>query len=129
MVSWFGKEFGAHLAGFPRLAVYMMVALIYCYIHYFFASATAHISALFPLSMALMVAAGIPPFTAAIALGVLSNINGCLTQYGIGSGPVMYGAGYVPQGQWWRAGFLMSLIYMAVWLVVGPLWWKVLGHV
>ncbi len=29
--------------------------------------------------MALMVAAGIPPFTAAVALGVLSNVNGCLT--------------------------------------------------
>jgi DASS family divalent anion:Na+ symporter len=129
MVSWFGKEVGAHLAGFPRLAVYMLVAAIYCYIHYFFASATAHISALFPLSMALMVAAGIPPFTAAVALGILSNINGCLTQYGIGSGPVMFGAGYVPQARWWKAGFLMSLIYMVVWLVVGPLWWKLLGHV
>lgn len=31
------------------------------------------------LPMALMVAAGIPPFTAAVALGVLSNVNGCLT--------------------------------------------------
>jgi DASS family divalent anion:Na+ symporter len=129
MVTWFGKEFGAHLAGFHRLAVYMLVAAIYVYIHYFFASATAHISALFPLSMALMVAAGVPPFVAAIALGVLSNINGCLTQYGIGSGPVMFGAGYVSQGQWWKAGFLMSLVYMAVWLVVGPLWWKALGHI
>jgi DASS family divalent anion:Na+ symporter len=129
MVSWFGKEVGVHLAGFPRLAVYMLVAAIYCYIHYFFASATAHISALFPLSMALMVAAGIPPFTAAVALGILSNINGCLTQYGIGSGPVMFGAGYVPQAQWWKAGFLMSIIYMVVWLVIGPLWWKLLGHV
>lgn len=129
MVSWFGKEFGAHLEGYHRLAVYMLVAAIYCYVHYFFASATAHISALFPLSMALMVAAGIPPFTAAVALGILSNINGCLTQYGIGSGPVMFGAGYVSQVQWWKAGFLMSLIYMFVWLVVGPLWWKMLGHV
>ncbi|WP_454743721.1 anion permease [Cupriavidus necator] len=59
--------------------------------------------------MALMVAAGSPPFTAAVALGVLSNVNGCLTKYDIGSGPVMFGAG-VTQGQWWKAGFLMSLI-------------------
>jgi divalent anion:Na+ symporter, DASS family len=129
MVSWFGEEFGAHLEGFHRLAVYMMVAAIYCYVHYFFASATAHISALFPLSLALMIAADIPAFTGAVALGVLSNVNGCLTQYGIGSGPVMYGAGYVTQGEWWKAGFLMSLIYMIVWLVIGPLWWQLLGHV
>jgi DASS family divalent anion:Na+ symporter len=129
MVSWFGKEFGADVQGLHRLSVYMIVAAIYLYVHYFFASATAHISALLPLSMALMVAAGVPPFTAAVALGALSNINGCLTQYGIGSGPVMYGAGYVTQREWWKAGFLMSLIYLVVWLVVGPLWWKLLGHV
>jgi DASS family divalent anion:Na+ symporter len=107
----------------------MMVAAIYCYIHYFFASATAHVSALFPLRLALLIAAGIPPFIAAIALGSLSSINGCMTQYGIGSGPVMFGAGYVTQGAWRKAGFIMSLIYMVIWLVVGPLWWKLLGHV
>jgi DASS family divalent anion:Na+ symporter len=129
MVSWFGKEFGVYLQGYPRLGVYIIVAVIYCYIHYFFASATAHISALFPLCLALMTAAGIPPFTGAIALGVLSNINGCLTQYGIGSGPVMYGAGYVTQGEWWKAGFIMSVVYLAIWLTIGPLWWMVLGHI
>lgn len=76
-----------------------------------------------------MVAADIPPFTAAAALGILSNANGRLTQYGIDSGPVMFGAGYVTQGEWWKAGFLMSLIDMVVWLVVGPPWWQALGHV
>jgi DASS family divalent anion:Na+ symporter len=129
MVKWFGKEFGDDVAGLHRYAVYIIVAAIYLYVHYFFASATAHISALFPLSMALMMAAGVPGFTAAIALGAISNINGGLTQYGIGSGPVMYGSGYVTQHEWWKAGFIMSLMYMAVWLVVGPAWWKLLGHI
>ena len=129
VVKWFGQEISVHLQGMPRLAIYILVAAIYFYIHYFFASATAHISALFPLSLALMVAGGIPAFTAAVALGALSNLNGCLTQYGIGSGPVMFGAGYVTQAEWWRAGFVMSLVYLAVWLTIGPLWWMVLGHV
>jgi DASS family divalent anion:Na+ symporter len=129
VVKWFGNEISVHLQGMPRLAIYVLVAVIYFYIHYFFASATAHISALFPLSLALMVGGGIPAFTGAIALGALSNLNGCLTQYGIGSGPVMFGAGYVTQAEWWRAGFIMSLIYLAVWLTIGPLWWMVLGHV
>jgi DASS family divalent anion:Na+ symporter len=128
MVSWFGKEFGAYLAGVPKYAVFVLVAAIYFYVHYFFASATAHISALFPLSLALLVASGVPAFVGAVALGVLSNLNGCLTQYGIGSGPVMFGAGYVTQKEWWTAGFLMSLMYLAVWLVIGPLWWLMLGY-
>jgi DASS family divalent anion:Na+ symporter len=129
MVSWFGKEFSAYLQGMPRLAVFMLVAAIYLYVHYFFASATAHISALLPLSLALMIGAGVPAFPAAIGLGVLSNLNGGLTQYGIGSGPVMFGAGYVTQAEWWRAGFLMSVFYLVVWTTVGPLWWMALGHI
>ena len=95
----------------------------------FFASATAHISALFPLSLALLAAGGVPILPAAVALGALSSINGCLTQYGIGSGPVMFGAGYVTQAEWWRAGFIMSLVYLLIWMTIGPLWWKVLGLV
>ena len=71
--------------GMPGLAIFMLVAAIYLYVHYFFASATAYISALFPLSLALLIGGGVPAFPAAIGLGVLSNINGCLTQYGIGS--------------------------------------------
>jgi divalent anion:Na+ symporter, DASS family len=129
MVAWFGKEFGAHLEGHRLIVVYVLVAVIYFYSHYFFASATAHISALFPLSLALLIAAGVPGFAGAIALGSLSNVFGCLTQYAIGSGPVMFGAGYVTQGEWWRIGFIMSVIYLAIWLFIGPLWWMVLGHV
>jgi DASS family divalent anion:Na+ symporter len=129
MVSWFGKEFSTHLQGMPGLAVYILVASIYLYVHYFFASATAHISALFPLSLALLIGGGVPAFPAAIGLGVLSNLNGCLTQYGIGSGPVMFGAGYVTQAEWWKAGFIMSVLYLGIWTTVGPLWWLALGHI
>jgi len=129
MVDWFGKEFGAHLQGIPPYVLFVVVAVIYMYVHYFFASATAHVSALLPLSLALLIAGGVAPFPAAIGLGVLSNLNGCLTQYGIGSGPVMFGAGYVTQGEWWRVGFIMSVIYLAIWLTIGPLWWLALGLV
>ncbi len=129
MVSWFGKEFSGHLKGLPGIVIFILVAAIYFYIHYFFASATAHISALFPLSLALMVGGGVPALPAAIGLGALSSINGCLTQYGIGSGPVMYGAGYVTQAEWWKAGFIMSVIYLVVWVTIGPLWWIALGHI
>jgi DASS family divalent anion:Na+ symporter len=129
MVRWFGTELGVYLDGFPPLAAYALIVAVYLYSHYFFASATAHISALFPVSLALMIAAGVPAFPAAIALGCLSSVCGGLTHYGIGSGPVMFGAGYATQGEWWRVGFLMSVIYLAVFLTIGPLWWKLLGYV
>jgi DASS family divalent anion:Na+ symporter len=128
LISWFGQELGPLLQGYRMIVVYVLVATIYFYSHYLFASATAHISALFPISLALMISAGIPPFPAAIALGSLSNVYGCLTQYAIGSGPVMFGAGYVTQREWWSIGFTMSLIYLLIWLFIGPLWWILLGY-
>ena len=62
---------------------------------------------------------------AAIALGQLSNVMGCLSTYGIGSAPPYYGAGYVPQAKWYQLGFLLSIFYIAVWLFAGGAWWKV----
>lgn len=52
---------------------------------------------------------------------------GCLTQYAIGSAPVMFGSGYVSQAEWWKVGFVMSPVYLGIWLSVGPVWWTVLG--
>jgi len=128
MVKWFGAEFGPLLEGYSKYAVFVLVCLIYFYVHYFFASATAHVSALFPVCVALMVAVGVPAFPAALALGALSSINGCLTQYAIGSAPVMFGAGYCTQREWWIAGFLMSIAYLAIWMTAGPLWWIAIGR-
>ena len=37
--------------------------------------------------------------------------------------------GYVTRGEWWRAGFIVSVVYLAIWLFIGPLWWMLLGYV
>lgn len=50
--------------------------------------------------LAVAQACGTPGMLAALALGQVSNLMGCLTTYGIGSAPPYFGAGYVPQGDW-----------------------------
>lgn len=70
---------------------------------------------------------GTPALPAALALGQLSNMMGCLTSYGIGSAPPYFGAGYVPQNKWYVLGFISSLVYLSVWLILGGAWWKVIG--
>ena len=81
-----------------------IVVLLYFYSHYFFASGAAHIGAMYTAFLAVATACGTPPMLAAIALGQLSNLMGCLTTYGIGSAPPYFGAGYVPQVRVARAG-------------------------
>lgn len=64
---------------------------------YLFHTGAAHIGAMYSAFLAVATACGTPPMLAAVALGQLSNLMGCLTTYGIGSAPPYFGAGYVPQ--------------------------------
>ena len=99
----------------------------YCYVHYGFASMTAHVTALYPSFLAAALAAGVPPMPAALALAYFSNLNAAMTHYGTGSAPVFFEGGYVRQGEWWRVGFRISLVNLAIWMGIGPLWWKLVG--
>ena len=87
----------------------------------------AHIGAMYTAFLAVAIACGTPPLVAALMMGQLSNLMGCLTTYGIGSAPPYFGAGYVPQADWLKFGFILSIFYLSVWLGLGGAWWKVIG--
>jgi DASS family divalent anion:Na+ symporter len=40
----------------------------------------------------------------------------------------LYSANYVTFGEWWRAGFVVSVVNLAIWLTIGFAWWKWLGY-
>jgi DASS family divalent anion:Na+ symporter len=121
-----GSLFAA-LHGLSWTAALPALAVAYLYLHYGFASMTAHVTALYPGFLAAALAAGAPPLLAAFSLAYFSNLDASLTHYGTGSAPIFFGAGYVSQGDWWRIGFLVSLVNLALWLGIGMLWWKLLG--
>ncbi len=121
-----GKMFGL-MAGWSWPLVLVALSLTYLYIHYSFASMTAQVTALYPGFLAAALAAGVPPMLAALPLAYFSNLNAAMTHYGTGSAPVYFGTGYVSQGDWWKYGFCISLVNVAIWLGVGMVWWKVVG--
>ena len=116
-----------HLHGLSWIVALLILTLIYFYTHYVFASLTAHTTALFPAFFAAAIATGAPPLLAALPLAYFSNLNAGITHYGTGSAPVFFGAGYVSELEWWRIGFLVSLVNVTIWLGVGGLWWKAIG--
>lgn len=128
-IPWFSSSVvdivgGLGLTWQPAFGI---ILVLYFYSHYFFASGAAHIGAMYTAFLAVARACGTPPMLAALALGQTSNLMGCLTTYGIGSAPPYFGAGYVPQGDWLRLGFTLSLYYLAVWVGCGLTVWKALG--
>jgi DASS family divalent anion:Na+ symporter len=127
VIGILSKTLFGELSGLPWIATLLVLAVGYFYIHYAFASLTAHVTALYPAFLAAAVAGGVPPLLAAMPLAYFSSLNAGLTHYSTGSAPVFFAGGYVSQGDWWRTGFAVSAMNMVIWLGVGMLWWKVLG--
>lgn len=128
-IAWIAKSAGAIIAaaGLSWTVAFAILIIVYVYSHYGFASVTAHISAMYAAFLAISVGAGVPPLLAALAFAFLSNVMIPLTHYGGAAGPIIFGAGYVAQAEWWKLGFILTTMNVFVWLGIGGVWWKVLG--
>jgi DASS family divalent anion:Na+ symporter len=113
--------------GWQWWAALAVLALIYFYAHYGFASISAHALAMYTPFLIVTTAAGAPPYIAVLLLAYLSNLSASLTHYGTTPGPIYFGAGYVSQPIWWRLGLIASIPNILIWTSVGLVWWKVLG--
>ena len=113
--------------GIPWQMVLVGMLIIFFYAHYFFASITAHMLAMFPPFVAVLIGIGVPPQLAVYSLLCLANLTAGLTHYGTTTGPILFGVGYVTRGEWWRVGFIVSVANMVIWLTIGFAWWKFLG--
>ena len=118
---------GAYLENWNYILVLVLITALYMYLHYLFASMTAQIVTLYTAFVILAVSAGVPPLLSALALAFFSNLYACLTHYGNGAGPILFGSGYIELRDWWKIGFLLSLSHLVIWLGIGSLWWKLIG--
>jgi divalent anion:Na+ symporter, DASS family len=124
----FAERVGGLFVGLPWMTVLLLTLLVYFYAHYFFASITAHVLAMFPPFVLLLTAVGVPPLLAVYSLMCLANLTAGLTHYGTTTGPILYSQNYVTFGEWWRAGFVVSVVNLVIWLTIGFGWWKFLGY-
>ena len=126
-IPWLSQTIGNSLHGMNWFVVLVILVLAYFYSHYFFASSTAHVSAMYAASLAVALAAHVPPMLAALMLGFFGNLMAATTHYSSGPAPILFGSGYVKQSDWWRLNFILGLIYIVIWVGVGSLWMKLLG--
>ncbi len=129
--TWFGnligETLGTYLQGTSWIVVLLLLNAAYFYTHYFFASGNAQIAALYAVFLGVGSHLGLPVVPLAFMLAFSSSLYCSLTQYTHARGPILFGAGYVPTGIWWRTGFVVSLVNQAIFMSVGLAWWKVLG--
>ncbi len=123
----FAEAVRSSTAGISWHWVLAVTLLLYFYAHYAFASITTHLLAMFPPFLAMLIAAGTPPGLAVYSLACLANLTAGLTHYGTTTAPIVFAQGYVEVSEWWRVGFLASLVNLAIWTTVGFAWWKLVG--
>lgn len=130
LIAWFSGQIETVIGGMGVgwVGAVVILTLVYLYAHYFFASTTAHITAMFGAFYGVGLALGAPPMLYALILAASSSLMMSLTHYATGTAPVIFGVGYVSLGQWWKVGAVMSVVNLVVWIGVGLIWWKVLGY-
>lgn len=123
----FASTISGYATGLSWTTALIVIVLVYFYVHYMFASITAHALALFVPFLAAAIATGAPPGLALLSLIFASNLSASLTNYGTTPGPIYFATGYVRQGQWWTIGLIASVVSLLIWSLVGLGWWKLLG--
>jgi DASS family divalent anion:Na+ symporter len=106
-----------------------LLCLVYFYAHYFFASTTAHVTAMFAAFFTAGIALGTPPMLLGLVLAFSSSLNMSLTHYATGTAPIIFGSGYTTLNEWFGAGAVMSVVNLLLLAVVGGLWWTMLGFI
>lgn len=116
VLDWIGANTQVMLSGMTPTELIISLLVLFFLLHYFFASVTAHVTALVPIFMTiainLLTPEQIVPFTIILAgsLGVM----GIITPYGTGPSPIWYGAGYISQARWWALGAIFGALYLGV---------------
>jgi DASS family divalent anion:Na+ symporter len=127
LIAWFTDEVRSLFGAVGWTTGFAGLVIVYFYSHYFFASNTAHVSAMYAPFLVVALALGTPPLLAALALGFSSSLFSGLTHYGTGPAPIFFGSGHVTLGMWWRVGAIVSIVNIAIWIGVGAAWWRMLG--
>ncbi|MPT33670.1 MAG: anion permease [Flavobacterium sp.] len=127
-IGWFSNLVKVQIGDLSWQIAFPVIILVYFFSHYLFASATAHVAAMYAALLGVGVSLGIPGLLLAFMLGFIGSLYGTLTHYGHGPAPVFFGSGYVDLKSWWLRGLETGLILLLIYMTIGGLWMKIIGY-
>ena len=117
---WFAQRSASALAGIPLLPMMLALIALFFFVHYLFASTSAHTAAVLPVFLAaIVVVSGLPVKAMTLVLIYSIALQGVLTPYATGPAPIWYSTGYISTKDFWRLGFIFGVFYLAILLLVG----------
>lgn len=126
-IKWMAGLLGNLIHGFGAMQTFVLLGVLYIYVHYLFATASGHVAALYVPFAATAIAAGAPPMMVAICFGIFSNLMWGNTEYGGGPGPIYFAQGYFTRPRFYKINAAVVTFNVLLTFSVGLLWWKLLG--
>ncbi|GAA0145669.1 hypothetical protein Leryth_013949 [Lithospermum erythrorhizon] len=129
VIPWLSKSVGDGLnsRSISWPGSFAILQLSYFFIHYLFASQTAHVSALYTAFLKMQIEAKVPGVLAALGLAYNTNLFGALAHYSSGQAAVYFGAGYVELPHVFKLGIVVAVFNIIVWMLSGAAWFKIVG--
>lgn len=127
-LEWVAQSIAPTLEGFELTLAIVSLVAVYFFLHYFFASITAHAASMLPVFIGIAVM--IPGLSAkawALLLAYPLGLMGVLTTYTAGHNPIYYGSGYISRQAFWGLGITLGVFFLVVYLVIAVPWLRYLG--
>lgn len=122
-VDWLAQSIVPRLSGLGIYATIVGLVGAFYFLHYFFASITAHTATLFPVFLAIAIKIpGVSPLAWALLLGYSLGLMGILTPYGGAHLAVYYGSGFIKGKDFWTLGLILGLVFFFVYLAIIVPW-------
>jgi len=109
------------------LIVTVVLLFISLAVRYFFVSNSAFVASFYPVLFAVAATTNANLMVVGLLLAVFASYGALLTHYGNGAGLIVFASGYVPQGTFWKVGTYMVILALALYLLIGLPYWKLIG--
>lgn len=127
-MGYAGQRLASHMAGLPWPLTYVALVVIYVGIHYMFVSQSSQVLALLGVFLDVGVRGGVPAPLMAFALLFASSYFSVITPQGGSQNVIFVGSGYLTQRELYRLGLLTTLLFLAVFMVIGTGWILLVIH-
>jgi DASS family divalent anion:Na+ symporter len=121
-MGYAGQRLASHMGGLSWPVTYVTLVVLYVAIHYMFVSQSSQVLALLGVFLDVGVRGGVPAPLMAFALLFASSYFSVITPQAGSQNVIFVGSGYLTQKELYRLGLLITLFFMAVFLVVGTAW-------
>jgi len=126
-MGYAGQRLASHMGGLSWPVTYVTLVVLYVAIHYMFVSQSSQVLALMGVFLDVGIRGGVPAPLMAFALLFASSYFSVITPQGGSQNVIFVGSGYLTQPELYRLGLLITLFFLAVFLVVGTAWILLIG--